>query len=243
MIKWIKQYGWYFAISILGGTLGAVFSLFIWHQGNLGTIAEWVSGLGSLGAIVFAYWQMHVQRKQYEKDKILANRPFFSFIELFYLEEGKDYLWMINEDFDLGKMPNIFKKINEGRIDFENDIYAYRFKNVSRAVATNVVLKVEYQNKVNNKILKTDYCNIETCVVENEQVIMLPHSIMNEKSIYARCPKKIYLYFTTVDDRAYCQRWIEKIDKSVRIYAEPVDIKEVPIEEMPNEGASSCFGL
>lgn len=237
MIKWIKQYGWYFAISILGGTLGAVFSLFIWHQGNLGTIAEWVSGLGSLGAIVFAYWQMHVQRKQYEKDKILANRPFFSCMRKTYLKGSKDKLWLLPEDEDSVLRASFFKRKSNNVLNFKKKIAAYEFTNVSKAVATSVVLKIEYQNRTRDEVLRTDYCKIKKCVMGNEEDIILPTSIINEPSTYADCPKDVYLYFTTIDDRAYCQKWIGKKSKLGS------NIKEIPKEEIPSKRVYSYSRL
>ena len=207
-----------------------------------GTVADWVSGIGSLGAIIFAYWQMNVRRKKEEKDIILANRPFFSFIKLQYLKIGKDHLWLIGED-DPKKINSAFEKVTETTREFKKDIFAYEFKNVSQALATNVVLKIEYQNEAKDKVIKTDYCNIGTCVVGNERAIMMPHSIMNEASTYSFRPKRLYLYFTTVDERAYCQRWIEEFDKFGNLCIARVDIIEVPKEEMPDEGKSNCWDI
>lgn len=76
----------------------------------------------------------------------------------------------------------------------------------------------------------------------NEKVIILPTSVINEPSTYASCPKNIYLYFTTIDDRAYCQRWIEKKSKlgSIRI---ETGIKEIPKEEIPDKKAYGYSSL
>ena len=46
-----------------------------------GTVADWVSGIGSLGAVIVALWQIIMQRKKEEKDRKLANRPFFRVCE------------------------------------------------------------------------------------------------------------------------------------------------------------------
>ena len=214
-----------------------------------GTVADWVSGIGSLIAIAFAYLQISEQRKEYEEDKkekirreILANRPFFSLSKSSYLTKTEDHLWLTIDDNDSKIVSNILKNTtnnNDDAIEFKDGIWVYKFKNVSKAIATKVVLKIEYQNRTKDKVLKTDYCYIKSCVMENEQVIILPHSIMNEPSTYSLCPKSVNLYFSTIDDKVYCQRWIEKFDKSDDLGVEQFDIKEVPIEEIPSEGTSS----
>lgn len=210
-----------------------------------GTVADWVSGIGSLIAIAFAYLQIAEQRKEYEEDKkekirreILANRPFFSLSKSSYLTKSEDHLWLSIDDNDSKIVSNILKN-NNIDIEFKDGIWTYKFKNVSKAIATKVVLKIEYQNRTKDKVLKTDYYYIKSCVMENEQVIILPHSIMNEPSTYSLCPKSVNLYFSTIDDKVYCQRWIEKFDKSDDLGVEQFDIKEVPIEEIPNEGTPS----
>lgn len=205
-----------------------------------GTVADWVSGIGSLIAIGFAYWQIAEQRKQYKKDKAdeirqeaLTNRPFFSLIQLLYFKKGEDHLWIMNEDTRTS-VNDILGDVIQDYCFFKNGIYVYEFTNVSKAIATNVALKIEYQDKASDEILKIDYCNIRSCVMGNERAIILPHSIINESSTYAHWPKKISLYFTTIDNRAYRQRWIEKYSES-SLHMEQVDIKEVSIEELPNE--------
>lgn len=247
-MKWLKKYWWYIVISFSSSFVGGIICITITNK-NIGSLADWVSGIGSLLAIAFAYWQIHIQTKEYEEDKkekisreILANRPFFSFIQLFYLNKGKDHIWTLVEDRRDVKINNLFSESTDTYNVFKNGICAYNFKNVSQAVATNVVLKIEYQSEANGKVLKTDYCNIGTCVIGKEQVIILPHSIMNEPSTYSVCPKSVYLYFSTIDDRVYRQSWINKFDKFDGLYIErieQVDIKEVPIEEMPIKGTSS----
>lgn len=99
--------------------------------------------------------------------------------------------------------------------------------------------KKEKTNRIKGKVLKTDYCYIKLCVMRNEQVIILPHSIMNEPGTYSLCPKSVNLYSTTIDDKVYCQRWIEKFDKSDSLGIEQIYIKEVPIKEMPDGGTPS----
>ena len=100
-------------------------------------------------------------------------------------------------------------------------------------------MKVEYQNIESDVVLRRDYCNIRTCLAGNEQAIMMPHSIIDGSNKYFALHKKISLFFTTIDDRAYCQSWIEKNDKLGDLCLEQVDIIEVPKEDVPNEGTSN----
>lgn len=247
----------FFLLALLAGFVGGAICMALNGYKNLGTAADWLSGIGSVGAILFAYLQIREQISEYENDKreyennkkeeinqkILSNRPFFSIAKKTYLARGKDQLWTIIKDSGETKINDLFKKTTDTSREFKNNIYAYEFKNVSQALATNVVLKTEYQDKLTGNVLRTDYCNIGTCVMGNERAIILPHSIMNEPINYVRCPKNVYLYFTTIDDRAYCQRWIEKFNESNQLCIYPSDIEKVSKEEIPNKGVCNFANI
>ena len=211
-----------------------------WPKLDWGTVADWVSGFASIGAIVFAYIQIKMQREEYENDKTdemrrekLANQSFFSIVEQTQLKDGKDHLWLADEDCQSN--PNkVLEKTTPDYTYFKGDFFAYKLKNVSQALATDVALKIEYQDKISDEILKTEYCNLRTCVGANEQAIILPHSIMNEPETYSHCPKKIYLYFTSIDNKAYCQTWVQKTAKN-SLYIEQVGIKKDSKEKMSNK--------
>ena len=176
-----------------------------------------------------------------EKDKILANRPFFSLIEKCELKNKEEYFWITDEDAEYINIDNVLKNTINYTY-FKGSIYGYEFKNVSQAVATNVVLKIEYQNGTRDKVLRTDYCNIRTCVGANEQAIILPHSIMNNPETYSHCPKKIYLYFKSFNNRVYCQSWNQK-HTEYSLCVEQIGIKEIPFEEMPDGGGCTRVNL
>lgn len=219
-------------MSLINGSTIILVSKIDW-----GTIADWVSGIGSFGAVIVALWQIIIQRKKEEKDRKLANRPFFSWMRKTYLKGSKDKLWLLPEDEDSVLRASFFKRKSNNVLNFKKKIAAYEFTNVSKAVATSVVLKIEYQNRTRDKVLRTDYCKIKKCVMGNEEDIILPTSIINEPSTYARCPKNVYLYFTTIDDRAYCQKWIEKKSELGS------NIKEIPKEEIPSKRVYSYSRL
>lgn len=63
-------------MSLINGSTIILVSKIDW-----GTVADWVSGIGSFGAVIVALWQIIIQRKKEEKDRKLANRPFFYLCE------------------------------------------------------------------------------------------------------------------------------------------------------------------
>ena len=244
MRKWFEKYEeyiWFSLITVLSSFLGATI-VYLIPKKNFGSIADWVSGIGALGAIIVALWQIIIQRKKEEKDRKLANRPFFSYVLKTYLQESKDKLWLLPKYEEHVSSGGFFERESEHIFKFKKRNCAYEFTNVSKAVATSVVLKIEYQNGTRDKVLRTDYCKIRKCVMGNEEVIILPTSMITEPSTYARCPKNVYLYFTTIDDRAYCQRWIGKKSKLGSIRTE-IDIKEIPKEEIPIKGVYGYSSL
>lgn len=213
-----------------------------WPKLDWGTVADWVSGIGSCGAVIVALGQIMAQRKQYKNDKadeskreILANRPYFSIVEQKQLRNKKDHLWLTDEDSESIAPEIVFKGTTKNYTFFNGKFFAYKIKNVSQAVATDVVLKIEYQNETKDKVLKTDYCNLRTCVGANEQAIILPHSIMNNPETYSLCHKKIYLYFKAIDDITYCQRWTERAGTKDSLCADHDGIEETQIEKMTSQ--------
>ena len=153
-----------------------------------GTVADWVSGIGSFGAVIVALWQIIIQRKKEEKDRKLANRPFFSLARRTYLKEGIDELLLLPKDNKYVLRESFYERKNENNLTFKKKIGAYEFTNVSQAVATSLVFKIEYLNEASDKILRTDYCKIGKCVMGNEEDMILPTSIIHEPSTYASCP-------------------------------------------------------
>ena len=229
-----------FLLALLAGIVGGAICMALNGYKNLGTVADWVSGIGSCGAVIVALWQIIAQRNKEEKDKKLANRPFFSLMGQLYLQRNHK-LWLLPKDKKIIRKNDFFDVTEPKLVKFKNKIRVFEFKNVSQAVATNVALKIEYQNKATGEVLGTDYYRLETCVMKNEKIFFLPHSILHKPYTYSYCNKSIDLYFTTIDDRAYHQKWIEKYDKSDSQGIKQVNIEEVPIEEMPS--GAKCSNL
>lgn len=64
--------GIYWILSIVLALICGCFIGLALLKGNTGSVADWVSGLGSLGAIIAVYYQVREQRIEYENDKIAS---------------------------------------------------------------------------------------------------------------------------------------------------------------------------
>lgn len=249
MRKWIKQYGWYVAISMLGGILGAGFSLFIWHQRNLGTLAEWVSGLGSLGAIIFAYKQIDEQRKEYNEKQELDNRPYFSLSKQSSLGKNKTKIWL---EIKGGlKISNMFKPVYNplGEIWFKeviNDGYMYKMTNLSNNSAANLILEVTYfiNNKNKNREEVKDTICPDIPVMKGESILFMTDTmILSSKKALYDSEKKISLYFMSGYGNYYVQSWKENKTEKVEKYFTKakltfLGIKKIDESEVPSYKAT-----
>ncbi len=220
-------------MSWINGTIINFLSKLDW-----GTVADWVSGIGSCGAVFVALGQIIWQKEKEKEDKILANRPFFSCTDIKAVKIGKDHLWVtaaygLTAKGATKNTPQIFSGVIGDNRHFDSGIRAYEFRNVSQAVATSLVLKIEYINIITGEVEEIDCCNIGTSLLGNERAIILPESIINNSS-YTFYPKKIYLYFTSIDNKAYCQTWVQKTAKN-SLYIEQVGIKKDSKEKMSNK--------
>ncbi|MCT6890107.1 MAG: hypothetical protein M3Z87_10735 [Lactobacillus sp.] len=249
MRKWVKQYGWYVAISMLGGILGAVFSLFIWHQKNLGTIAEWVSGLGSLGAIIFAYKQIDEQRREYNEKQELDNRPYFSLSKQTSLGKSKTKVWL--EIKDALKISYMFEPVynNLGQLWFKkvfNDGYMYELTNLSNNSAANLILEVTYfintKNK-NREEIKDIICP-DIPVMKGESILFMTDTMIinSEKALYDS-EKVISFYFMSGYGNYYVQSWkenkTEKVEKDfTKANLKYLGIKKIDESEVPSYRAT-----
>lgn len=212
-----------------------------WGKLEWGSVADWVSGIGSLLAIGFAYWKMIEQRNKEEKDRIFANQPIFSFYKQTFVKRKTDKIWSSVKDSG-NSLKDFIEPLTDKKdttVHFKNDIYACCFKNITQAAATSLTLKIEYQDKNTGKTEKVDCCSIETCVDGKETAIILPDSIIHETTKYAVCPKKIFLYISAIDGNAYCQCWTEIKDKSGNYYPQEESIKKIKKESIPKENISN----
>lgn len=238
MKNWFKKYIWYLLITALSSVLGAAL-VYLIPKKNFGSLADCVSGIGSLGAIVVAFWQIAEQREKEEKDKILANKPIFSLYKRKFVKRETDSVWTLPEYCGEALKPFIEQAEEKDKtVHFKDNIYAYFFKNITQAAATSVTLKIEYQNKNTGETDQTDYCTIETCVDGKETAIILPDSIICQTEEYAVCPKKIFLYFSTIDGDAYYQSWTE-IEESGTYHFQEKGTYEIKKKDIPRKGICS----
>lgn len=55
-MNWEKKYRWYGVFGFFGGILGGAFCMSIKHAKNMGTLADWLSALGTIAAVMVALW-------------------------------------------------------------------------------------------------------------------------------------------------------------------------------------------
>ncbi len=253
MRKWIKKYGWYVAISILGGILGAAVSIFICRQKNLGTLAEWVSGLCSFGAIIFAYKQIKEQREEYREKQELDNKPYFSLSKQTALGKGKTVIWVNIKDGLKIAAEFLPVSNNLGNIWFNkviNEGYMYKLTNISNNSAANLIFEVTYfinsKNK-NRKIVKDIICPDIPIMKKDSIIFMTDTMISNKENAVFNSEKKISLYFMSGFGNYYIQSWEENKTEKVNQFTEAkitfLGIKKIDASQVPNYEAAVNYNF
>ena len=210
MKKRFKKYWVYVAIAIFGGILGTALSLTIWHQNNIGTLADWVSGIGSVGAILFAYWQIDEQRSEYEEDKRqlkLSKRPRFEIYtsnilnnsdETFFLAAEQTKRKQSEDYFLFDRKNNLFLLIND-----KNYKFFWGIKNVANYAAINPTLTITYKYA---GLEREDTIRADTMVQSGKEVKFLTNVVIDDKKINLnRANIEIELYFMSTDGNYYKQ--------------------------------------
>ena len=215
-----------------------------WYWLSNGSGAEWIGSVGSLVAIIFAYLQIHEQRKEYENDrreekveKRLSNRPFFTVIQKNVVQ--KELVWLNPDDEEylfLYSMSN-----NPAQITFFEG-YIYEFRSVTPNIALDIVLQINYYD--NNKKLKyTDTICTCTAVVDREKILFLPHNVLARFDEVVTMCKEIYLFYKSIDGIYYREVWREvasnqNIGNNVQpdaLIIEFIEIKEVDSVDVPKQ--------
>lgn len=218
-----KKYWWYPLVIIVSAIIGGITGAFLLKSirtNETGTIADWLSVIGSLAAIWFAYGQIAEQknqiaeqRREYEEDKKtqiekekLKNRPYFTLFNIFRVKEGIDNCYWKplkvpgKSTSELIKDDSVYKS---GNFIFKDSRYAYEITNVTKNSAVRVYLKVCYKND------KPD-CLYATCLKGNSKSYFFPTRMFFKKQLVER----VELYFDTTDGSRYCQVWCEKYRNS-----------------------------
>lgn len=224
-----------------------------WYWLSNGTGAEWISSIGALVAIVFAYWQIYEQRKEYENDrreekveKRLSNRPFFTVIQKNIIQEEKEVVW-VNTD-DAGYLFLYSKNINKTQISFFKG-YLYEFRSVTPNIALGIVLQINYYD--NNKKLKySDTICTCTPVVDKEKILFSPHNVFASYDEVVNMSKDICLFYKSIDGIYYREVWREEVtNQNVGNNIQPnasilkfMEIKEVDSADVPQQNqAIGCL--
>ncbi|PXY84357.1 hypothetical protein [Lactobacillus melliventris] len=212
-MKKYKKYIIYVVITLVFSFLGAALVCSIAKK-NFGSTADWVSGIGSLIAIGFAYWQIAEQRKEYEEDKKdqkilnqLNKRPFF-IVSIKKVLFSKDDLFFLSPEQGDKPEKHFYYNDDRHRCSLINDEFFYCIKNVENCVALNPTLVITY--KYANSEPK-EFIHAETLVQSREEVKFLTNIVIDKNKINpARAEKKIELYFGSTDERYYKQTFEER---------------------------------
>lgn len=211
MKNWFKEYWVYVAIAIFGGIIGTALSLTIWHQNNIGTLADWVSGIGSVVAIVFAYWQIDEQRKEYEEDRNyekekekFSNRAYFGITYGNYVNEGEKIVY--NWNYCISE--NLFDYNSDKKIFFVNETMTGNsliiVKNYSSANAINCLLKVEYNDNSSDTF---DFENLQP----GDKKTIIPNKLIDKPSSHIpQLINSIEIHFDSIRNEHFVQRWDKK---------------------------------
>lgn len=119
----------YILLSLIGSLIGngIVFFFFAFTSSKYGTLADWVSGIGTVAAIFFVYWQIDEQQSEFKESKI--HNLEIAFWTQSHAEEASDggiligghdcCTWAVNN----GLMAASFRFLGFCREDKFKDIY------------------------------------------------------------------------------------------------------------------------
>lgn len=219
-MKWLKKYWWYFVISFSSSFVGGIICITITNK-NIGSLADWVSGIGSLIAIAFAYWQIAEQRKEYEEDKRqlkLSKRPLFEIYTSNILNNSNETFFLAAEQIKKEKSNRYFTFVDNSNqfllLNDENYKFFYCIKNVANYAAINPTLAITY--KYTNSEWK-DTIHADTIVQSGKEAKFLTNVVIGDKKINPdkkidlnRADKEIELYFMSSDGYYYKQKFKQR---------------------------------
>ena len=219
-------------VALLAGIGGGAFCMAINGYENLGTAADWVSGIGSAAAIIFAYWQIDEQRKQYEKEKI----PLFE-ISISSILNSSDETFFLSAEKISPKVDSHYFSFSEQKKQFllTDRKFFYCVKNIANYDAINPTLVITYKSyRMNDNLNKedivhtdlenlyhteteTDIIHAETTIKNGEKARLLTNDVINNSYMsIVRAKKKIELYFMSTEGNYYKQTFKEHIEKVFR---------------------------
>lgn len=125
----------YLLIGLIGSLIGngIIFFFIAWGSPKYGTLADWVSGLGTVAAIVFVYLQIDEQRREFNESKTaklkiaFGQQPHMEKAEFGGRVFGKPdyYIWAVNDGMSVGsfKFLGFCRKDQFSKIDTNDVIF------------------------------------------------------------------------------------------------------------------------
>lgn len=125
----------YIWLGLVGALLGnaIIFTIYALFSAKYGTLADWMSGVGTVAAILFVYWQIAEQRKEFNESKTARLR--IACGEQLHVEEAQDkglvsddtdyYIWAVNDGMRVGsfKFLGFCRKDEFNKINTEDIIF------------------------------------------------------------------------------------------------------------------------
>ena len=213
---------------------------------NFGSTADWFSAVGSLAAILFAYFQNSEQRYEYEEDKRqlkLSKRSFFAISTGNILNKSDETFFLAAEQikrkqskhyFTFDKENNRFLLIND-----KNYKFFFRIKNVSNYAAINPTLAITYKYA---GLERKDTIHADTIVQSGKEAKFLTNVVVDDKEINLnKADKEIELYFMSTDGSYYKQTFKQHKEMIIlndgtapdQITFESENIEEIKKNEIP----------
>ena len=195
-------------ITIISSFFGAaiVYSL---SKKNFGSTADWVSSVISILALIFAYWQIYEQKKEYEEDKRqlqLSKRPLFEIYTNNILSNSNETFFFPAEQLGSknAKTYFVFDK-HKHQFLLTNQNFFYCIRNVANCEAINPTLVITYKSSKLNDI---DIIHADTTIKSGDEARLLTNEIINENYMpILRAKKNIELYFMSTDGKYYRQKF------------------------------------
>ena len=219
-MKKYKKYIIYAVITLVFSFFGAALVCSTAKK-NFGSTADWFSAVGSLAAILFAYFQNSEQRYEYEEDKRqlkLSKRSFFAISTGNILNKSDETFFLAAEQikrkqskhyFTFDKENNRFLLIND-----KNYKFFFRIKNVSNYAAINPTLAITYKYA---GLERKDTIHADTIVQSGKEAKFLTNVVIGDKKINPdkkidlnRADKEIELYFMSSDGYYYKQKFKQR---------------------------------
>ena len=179
-----------------------------------GSGAEWVSVMGSFGAIAFAYIQICEQKHEYEDDKKsrsktreILNRPLFTVAFTTGVKVGVHNCYYNAEKFNENYKLKYYSIINGEEANFLVPLQAISITNITEKPAINVIFKISFSNNT------TEIFNC-ICIQEKCRANFFTRELFFDRTSVGLSwifVKKLELYFDAIDGKHYYQVWDKRI--------------------------------